>query len=213
MNKLFLTLTFVLTTMFSLYSQSFEGIVKYKNEFLNPDTVSEAQILATQEGSNYCLLKYYFKTNHYKSESMCGNEETYQMYDPISKLVYNWEKGSSQVVTSSTAISTEEILGIEYLNEKETVLGIECNMLVITSNNETIKLWYNKDNLKMDASLYEGHKSGNLEYILQQVGCLPLKIEVKGNMLHTVQTVTEINPQTLNDSEFVLPSFSKIVSE
>lgn len=218
MNKLFLTLLFVLSTMSSLFSQSFEGIVTYKNEFLNPDpeTITQeswnAQTLASLGERGYILLKYYYKGDRYKSESTEGDKEAFQMYDPISKLVYDWQKDSSQATTSNTTISTEEILGFEYLNEKETVLGIECNMLVITSNEGTMKLWYNNDYLKKEASLFSGHKSGNLEYILQKIGCIPLKIELKGSMIHAVQTVLKINSQTVDDSIFVLPTFSEVVN-
>lgn len=218
MNKLFLTFAFVLGTMFSVYSQSFEGVVKYKIQFLNPDPNKvtqaslDAQTLPSVGEAGYALLKYYYKGNYYKSESIEGNVESFQLYDPINKLVYDWQKNSNQASTDDTTISDNEILGIKYLTGKETVIGIACNMLVISTNEETIKLWYNDKYLKMDATLYSDHKSGNLDFILKKIGCIPLKMEQKGNMTHVVQTVLEIIPQNVDNSVFVLPTFSSVTS-
>ncbi|TRX00130.1 DUF4412 domain-containing protein [Flavobacterium gawalongense] len=218
MNRIFLTITLFLSTIVSLYSQSFEGTITYKNELINPDpaTITQetwnTQTMTSLGERGYILLKYYYKGNHYMSESIVGNEEGYQMYDPISKLVYDWQKGSSQATASNTTISTEVVSGIEYLNDKETILGIECNILVITSNEGTMKLWYNKEYLKMDALLYSGHKSGNFEYILNEIGCLPLRIEQKGNMTHAIQTAIEIKEQKLENTIFTLPTFSKVIN-
>ena len=215
--KIFLNCIVLLWSYFAL-SQTFEGTVTYKMELFNPNPEQipqatwDAQMKASLGDKGYMLQKYFYKKGNYISEITAGKEKGYQLFNPEDKLLYAWQKGSSEAVTINSTVYPDEIIEVEYLVEKETVLNIECNILIIKSKAGTMKLWYNKDYLKMDASFYQGHKYGHWERILTEIGCLPLKVEQRGYMSHAVQTALSFKEEKIEDTKFKLPTFTNIIA-
>ncbi|WP_299248416.1 hypothetical protein [uncultured Aquimarina sp.] len=199
-------------------SQTFEGTVTYKMELFNPNPEQipqatwDAQMKASLGEKGYMLQKYFYKKGNYISEITAGGEEGYQLYNPKDKLLYAWQKGSGQAITSDSTVYPDEIIEVEYLKEKETVLNIECNIVIIKSKAGTMKLWYNKGYLKMDASFYQGHAYGHWERMLKEIGCLPLKVEQKGYMSHAIQTALSFKEEKVADAKFKLPSFTNVIA-
>ncbi|MDR5591673.1 hypothetical protein [Christiangramia sp. SM2212] len=214
-NIILIILVFVCCSSFS---QSFEGTITYKTKLLNPNPEMilqetwDAQMKSSLGDKGYMLQKYFYKKENYISEITAGGEEGYQLYNPKDKLLYAWQKGSGQAVTINSTVYPDEIIEVEHLKEKETVLNIECNIVVIKSKAGTMKLWYNKKYLKMDASFYQGHIYGHWERILEEIECLPLKVEQRGYMSHAVQTALSFEEQEVDDSKFKLPTFTNIIS-
>lgn len=200
------------------FAQTFEGTVTYKMELFNPNPEQipqatwDAQMKASLGDKGYMVQKYFYKEGNYISEITAGGEEGYQLYNRKDKLLYAWQKGSGQAVTSNSTVYADEIIEVEYLKEKETVLEIECNIVVIKSKAGTMKLWYNKEHLKMDASFYQGHKYGHWERMLKEIGCLPLKVEQKGYMSHAVQTALSFKEEKVDDTKFNLPTFTNVIA-
>lgn len=199
-------------------AQNFEGTITYKMEVFNPnpDVITteqwETQKKATFGELGYIKQVYYYKGENYLCEMTIGDQEGYQLYNPKDKLLYSWQKGSNEAVSVDTTNFPDEISEVKYLEEKETLLGIVCNVMLISSKAGTMKIWYNKNKFKVDPSLYKGHVYGHWDRILQEIGCLPLKIEQKGYMYNGLQTAIDFKEQSIKDSKFILPTFTTVTA-
>ena len=102
-----------------MYGQIFEGTVTYKMELLNPNPEQipqatwDAQMKASLGEKGYMLQKYFYKKGNYISEITAGKEEGYQLYNPKDKLLYAWQKGSGQAVTSNSTVYPDEIIELQ----------------------------------------------------------------------------------------------------
>ncbi len=180
------------------------------NAEMIPQETWDAQMKTTLGEKGYMLQTYFYKENNYMSEIKAGKEEGYMVYNPKDKFIYSWQKGSNEALASDSSVYPDEIIKVEHLEEKETVLDIACSILVITSKAGTMKLWYNKKHLKMNPTFFIGHKFGHWDTILKEINYLPLKVEQKGFMTHLIQTVLSFEKQKIEDSKFKLPTFSKV---
>lgn len=203
----------------NFYGQNFEGSITYKMELINPNPeiipqkTWDMQMKSILGDKGYMVQKYFYKKNNYISEIITAKEEGYLLYNPKNKLLYAWQKGTNQAVVSKSTDNADEIIKIERLKGKETILNIECNIALITSKAGTMKIWYNNEYFKMSQSLYSGHKYGHWETILREFGCIPLKIEQKGYMSHGIQTVISFKKEKIDNSKFKLPNFEKIITK
>ena len=219
MRILKLQFTFLMFLLSSIYSfgQSFEGSITYKLEVLNPNPKmipdsSWREMLVSQFGERgYMIQKYFYKKDKYISEIDAGMQNGYQAYNPKTKLLYSWQANSDTVVTINTKNYIDNLIEITDSEALDTILGIPCKSIIVKSALGEMKLWYTSDYLKMDASLYQGHKYGHWEQILTKIGCLPMRMEQKGFMTNIVQTIIEFKEEPIADAKFSIPKFKKTI--
>ena len=159
----------------------------------------------------YGVQKIYYKGNRYFTEYSLGNEEGYQLYHPEDGLLYAWQAGSDSATTVNSKKYMDAAQGVSDADDTATILGIECKTMVVKGTFGESKYWYNSDYFKMDASLYEGHVYGNWEAVLNKIGSLPIKIEMKG-MAPAVLTMMDYKEEAVPDSKFELPNFKTITA-
>lgn len=199
------------------YGQSFEGIITYRLEAFNPnpklisDSVWQVNVKKEFGVKGEIIQTYYYKDENYKSETKSDVKIGYQVYNPKDKLIYSWNKESDTAITVDSRKYVDEFIEIKSTEDKDTILGIPCVSVLVKSKLSKITLWYNSDQLKIDAKHYTGHKYGHWEQITKELKCLPLKIEIKGFMVHMVQTAISFENKPLENKIFELPTFKQVL--
>lgn len=209
----------LLLTLMSIeaISQNFEGWIVYKMEALNPnpqiipDSIWKSGIKEQFGEKGYMIQKYYYKENNYISEIEAGKEKGYQAFNAKDKLLYSWQLNSDTAITADSKKSMDEFIEIIESESLDTIMGIPCKSIVVKSKMGQTTLWYNNNYFTIDAVLYKGHLYGHWEQILNRIGCLPLKMEQKSFMTHIVQTAMEYKVTAVNDKQFDIPKFKKII--
>ncbi|WP_026704369.1 hypothetical protein [Flavobacterium soli] len=215
-KKQFITFILALTCCLS-FGQNFEGWITYKLEALNPnpemipDSTWQKGIKEQFGERGYILQKYFYKKDKYVSQMEIGTQKGFQAFNPKDKLLYSWGMNSDTAVTVDSKMYLDAFKEILESDKTETILGIPCKSVIVKSNMGEMTLWYNPNYFKMDAVLFKGHKYGHWEEILKKIGCLPLKMEQKGFMAHTVQTILEYKVETLDDALFTIPKFKELI--
>lgn len=199
------------------FGQSFEGWINYKKESLNPNPAMIPDSIWQQVKKNssgergYDTHKYYYKNEKYMSEVETSKAKYIQAYNDNNKFLYLWQPNTDTVITFDSKRYMDEFVEIIDSKITDTILGIPCKSIILKSLMGEITLWYNEEYLKMDANLYSGHKFMHLDQILKKIGCLPLKMEQTGFMIHIVQTAIEFKEESISDSQFDIPTFKTIL--
>ncbi len=206
--------TFSLVT----YGQNFEGSITYKLETQNPnpEMISEEDfqkmLKETFGERGYIVQNYFYKGSNYISEMDVGKEVGFMAYNSEDGLLYSWQKDAETAVTLDSKKFMDEFVEILESEETETILDILCSSIIVKSKFGEMKIWYNKDQFKMDPKLYEEHKYGHWNEILKRIECLPLKIEQKGLMGQLTQTAIEFKAEAVEDSKFAIPKFKEVTA-
>ena len=192
------------------FGQSFEGTVTYEMEIKNPmpDKIPDSLFFASIGGASKFTQVYNYKDNLYKSEI----KETglVQSYDPKANRLYSYNAAKDSAAWSDGSKYMDELVEIRKLDEKETILGVECNVIVIKSTLAETTYYYS-DRYKMDPKLFKGHKYGLWEDYLKETGALPLKFVVKSPFSNMVTTAVDIKEEALSNDLFKLPKFKSVV--
>jgi hypothetical protein len=200
------------------FAQNFEGSITYKMEMLNPNSAlipdsSFQEIIKQQFGERgYMIQTYYYKGKNYISELDAGMQSGFQCYNPKDKLLYSWQVNNDTAITVDSRKYMDEVIEIMSSNETETILNIPCKVLILKSKMGSMKVWYNSEHFKTDPKLYKGHKYGHWEAMLNEIKCLPIKVEQTGFMTHVVQTATEYKETVVAEDKFKLPKFKVVIT-
>jgi hypothetical protein len=199
MKKLLLLLTILISI--PAFSQTFEGVVTYKNNFVSklPNVTNEQ--LGIMLGTE---LKYYIKGGDYKN-SFNGNFLQYQLYINKDNKLYNKLSNNETFLWNDTSVETEEILKTELNKGVVEILGLSCDELVLTCKSGVQKYYFNTS-LKIDASLYANHKGMNWAAYLSKSNAVPLKISVENQQFKLESVAIEIKPMALDSKIFELPA-------
>lgn len=199
-----------------VFGQNFEGSITYKVEAQNPNpemiTDSMWQVgMKEQFGERgHMLTTSYYKGANYYSEIDAGRSHGIQAFNPKDGLIYSWESGSEVAMTLDSKKSLDVFESISLLEETQTILDIECKSAVIKSQLGQMTVWYNPEHFTLDAAHYKGHIYGHWEQIMDELGCLPVKIEQQGFAGHIVMTAINFTEEKLSDDQFEIPNFKEV---
>ncbi len=212
-------LTIIITLIcFTGHGQSFEGTITYKVEALNPypENIADStwqEMLKEQFGERgYMLQKYFYKGGNYMSEIEAGGAAGFQVFNPQDGLIYSWQQNSDTSITLDSKKNMDVFTEMLPSEKTDTILGIPCTSVVVKSVFGQITLWYNSNYLKMDPSLFEGHIYGHWVNILEEIGCLPLKIHHEGFQGQVIQTAISFEEVSVEDKKFEIPEFKEVVA-
>jgi hypothetical protein len=197
-------------------AQSFEGVIVYQTKLYNPDTqnisdsVWNSSILEELGLDGSMKQTYYYKKSNYLIEIETKKTSGYQLFVPRRSMIYSWERNSDTAVAVNAAKSIDIVREVKELEGTETIAGVLCRKLLITTNFGEIIVWYNPDYLVTDPFLFREHHYNQWETILSHTRAIPFRIEQKNGMLHAVQTLVSFESKAINDSKFNLPEFTYI---
>ena len=197
-----ITATILLIGMTSTcFAQSnFEGEIIYHNKFISriPNITGEQigmMIGTTQE--------YFIKGASYESR-MNGRSITLQLYDHQTNRLYNKRPASDTLYWLDGATNTDDVVSFEIIKNREKVLGLDCDALVLNTKNDTITFYHNSK-YKVDAKLYTKHKYGNWFFFLSKSGALPLKTVMRSKQFIMESVAVEVKPMPLAANYFAIP--------
>lgn len=201
----------------SLFGQSFEGTITYSLEAFNPrpDIIPDSlwQYKKQEEwgGEGKVMQTYYYKGTSYMCKSVGGVNVGYQLYNADDSLIYTWKEGQDTAVTIDSRKALDEFVGIQETEERDTVLGMSCKVVIVKSKYSTSKIWYSKEHFQLDYEDFEKHKYGNWGEIIKVTGSIPLRVETEGFMTHTIQEVVDYKRKSLSQSVFDVPAFDYVM--
>jgi len=195
-------------------AQTFEGWVTYKIEHPQPDWIKDADwekgLIQKYGEKKYGIQKNYYKKEKYMEVVEEGSTKRYNVLNQSNGLLYAWKQQDKVAIAQDPKAQNPlvKLAGIEPLDEKATIMGIPCEAAWVNMGMTGYKIWYNPKHLPMSANYYEGMVYNNLEQMFGAIGCIPLKIEMPRMM---TMTAIEINGVPLNDEQFAIPDFEKVV--
>lgn len=203
----------VLLITSTAFGQNFEGWITYKIEMENPypgmmpDSIWQESIKKQWGERGYMVQKYFYKNGDYISEIEIGKQNGYQAYNPKDGLLYSWQEDSDTAITLNSKKYMDEFIEIVHPEKTDTIFNILCKSIVVKSKMGEMTLWYNSSYFKMDPKYYIGHIYGHWEQILEEIGCLPLKME----QASLTQTIIDFKEEAIDKNKFTIPTFKEII--
>ena len=149
-------------------------------------------------------FEYSIKNGDYKSISN-GTIFQWQLYINKENKIYNKFANSPKALWTDASLNEDAILKTEINKNVTTVLGYQCDELVLTCKSGVQKYYYNSSVLKADESLFTNHNYANWNQFLNTTKCLSLKSIIETEQFILESIVTEIIPTKLNKATFELP--------
>tara|TARA_A100000171_G_scaffold48657_1_gene56400 strand:+ start:1512 stop:2144 length:633 start_codon:yes stop_codon:yes gene_type:complete len=181
-------------------AQDFEGKITYKvtHESKMPN-VSNEQIGMLMGASQ----DYYIKNNHYKTLSN-GQYFQWQLYDASQNRLYSKMTVSDTLYWVDGSFEEGPLVSFKFLDNKEEVLGIECDVLeVVTETGKTT--YYFNSKYSINAELFKDHKFGGWSFYVEKTKSLPLKTIVENAEYNVISIASRIERMELEDAFFILP--------
>lgn len=201
---LYITVLFFVNTITA--QSNFEGIIKYKLSF--QDKTGE---MTDEESKQFMGSEqtYYIKGNKYKSV-MNGMLSLSQYYTGKDSIYTRMATGNSLMYTKSDELKEKVLL----VNEKKSVLkvmGKNCNLLEIKTNEGSVLYYYNSE-YKVNAEDYKNHKYSLWYYCLDKAGgALPLKLVANTSDVKLSIEAIKLEQKDLEDFIFEIPKGLQIV--
>jgi hypothetical protein len=204
MKKLTL-LSCLLLVVIKLNSQSFDGLIRYSNNYDSKDNnISSEQF-------NYLLgTKQIFaiKSGNYKSV-FNGKFIKLQIYRSDENRNYSLTAKSDTLYYEDYSKNIDKALSYEIKKNQDTILGVPCDLIIVKSLNSTTSIYFNSK-YSVDPEVYKNHKYGNWHYIISKTKSLPLKIINETDKFIMTSVATEIIPMKLEDNVFEIQNKDKI---
>ena len=96
------------------------------------------------------------------------------------------------------------MVSFKIVKNKEKVLGLDCDALVVYTKSDTTTFYYNSK-YKADARLYAKHKYVNWFFFLSKSGALHLKTVMRSKQFIMESVAVEVKPMQLAANYFVIP--------
>ncbi len=193
----------------TVYSQiSFEGIVTYKVTFRNPKPqMIPDSIWKKKLGADSSFTQtYYYKRDKFKNMIRKSNESIVQLFEPHSQKIYQYKLNSDTAYWANAVSTDNPIKAINVNEKKDTLMGVLCNSLIITTDFYKSTYFFSKK-YYIDENYYKNHLFGEWYPYLQKSHSIPLKIIMQGEFLNVEYTAIKIEEVKLKDDVFNVPKF------
>jgi hypothetical protein len=185
----------------TLFAQSFEGKITYKNSFKsNTPSITDEQFNAMM-GTTH---EYFIKGGSYKTVSN-GEFMQWQQYVNSDNKLYTKMANSEAAYWNDGAINQDEVLKAEINKGVADVLGYQCDEVILTCKSGVQKYYYSSQ-FPVDASVFAKHKYGNWYEFISRSKSLPLKIVMETPQFLYEGIAVEVKPMQLDKEMFLLPA-------
>ncbi|MBD77891.1 MAG: hypothetical protein CL840_02970 [Crocinitomicaceae bacterium] len=213
----FLVSLLAICTVFSSYSQEFEGRIRYvmdvqfsneEKEKMGPEKTAQVrQFMKQMYGGGMTI---YYKSGRLKivEHSSDGKKDDVRILNSIDSLVYDTSGRYSKVdwviespESSAKIKSTDVKLG----KTKERVLGRSCKSLTIGTVRGTQKIYLFDPTIMVKGSMFEAFKEDYWDIICSETNSLPLAIIDRDSKGELIFKASEIEEMKLEDVFFQIP--------
>jgi hypothetical protein len=198
--KYSITFLFIILSVLTSYSQTFEGEIVYQNTYKSHMPNLSDQQLTEMIGSKQ---EYYIKKGNYKSVTN-GNYAQWQLYVNADNKLYTKVSNTDTLLWNDGNENNDEVLGFTINKNAITILGYNCDELILTCKSGIQKYYFNSK-LAVDTKLYINHKYGNWYDYLSKANAVALKIVIDNAQFSFESVAIEIKPTAIKDEFFQLP--------
>ncbi|MCH2032050.1 MAG: DUF4412 domain-containing protein [Tenacibaculum sp.] len=202
----FLSFILLLVVNSIVAQKSFEGVITYKLSFHDKTGEMSDEEAAQFMGSEQV---YYIKGNKYKSV-MNGMLSMSQYYTGKDSIYTRMATGNNLMYLKSDE-QKEEVLSMKEKKSAAKIMGKNCDLLDITTNEGTTQYYFTSD-FKVNSEDYKNHKYGLWYYCLDKAnGSLPVKLIMDTEELKLTIEAVKVETKELDDAIFELPKGMNII--
>jgi len=203
-------LLLVVVLQCSGYSQNyFEGRIVYtlefklKNSNLNPDMLKEYL------GRGLTLL---FKDGNYYNRFDGGIYE-FQIYNKTDNRSYMKKRGSDTIYWSDCSLPGDKIQELKITGKKVTILGIECDQILVRYKEKSEVHYYNADSIPINPAWFKKFRRDDQYLVDEKQKSIDLKSEIEYEEFTAIQTAIKITREPLDENIFKLPANAILVKQ
>ena len=152
------------------FTQFFEGTITYSNSYKSKSPNLKDEQLNSMMGTTQ---EYYIKGGDYKS-IFNGSFFKIQLYTGSENKSYTLTAKSDSLYWEDYGRNKDVATKYEIENDKETVLRVLCDVLIVYTAKSKTYYYYNKK-YGVNPELFIRHQYGNWYYIISKTKGLPLK--------------------------------------
>ncbi len=159
---IFYTISLLLFQFTSQAQENFEGIIKFKSEFVDKTgEVPKEQIKKLMGDENV----FFLKEEKYKSEmnGLLNMKSFYNGSDTLFVKMYGTKSLMYELITKK---EEEKVLSHEFTKITKKIAGIDCKLLIVKTNKGVHKYYYS-DDVKIDPKYYKNHSLGLWNYFMK----------------------------------------------
>jgi hypothetical protein len=199
--KIILTLLLVSLISFSISGQIFEGKITYANSYQSKVAGLTNETLYAMMGTRQ---DYYIKGGKFKNV-FNGSFLKWQVYSPTQNKLYSLTAKTDTMYWDDCLPIKDEPVSYEIQKDKETLLGIVCDVLIISTKKQKMYFYFNPGKLLLDPSLFEDMNYSNWYYTISKTRALCYKTVIETQQFIVTSVVTEIAAMQLKDGFFDIP--------
>lgn len=205
MKKTIIMLFTVMAT-FTAIGQNFEGKISYSNTYKSKKWGVSDDYFKKMFGTKQ---DFYIKDSNYKA--ITNGTLQWTLYINKNNKLYSYNMDKETVYwTDATEQDSDDIVTNMEINKKvTTILGYECDEVILTSKSGTTTYYYSSQ-IVADAKLYSNHKAGNWYDFVKATNSLPLKTIVDGKYFYMESVAIAVKVLKLDAKAFSVPANSKV---
>jgi hypothetical protein len=188
------------------FSQNFEGKITYQASFKSKIPNVTDEMFTAMMGS---VQDYIIKGGNYKNVAN-GTLFQWQTYLSKDNKIYSKLANSPSILYNEGSENKNEVIKAEVNKNAVTILGYQCDELILTCKDGVQKFYYN-EKIKVDPKLFENHKYGNWYEVLTRTKSLPLKMVIDVSQFTSEMTASNVSAEKVDDKIFELPANVTVV--
>ena len=219
MTKIFVQTMFLTFCTMNLFSQSFEGTLRYK---INVETLDD--YLSEEIGDIEDMIEkedtitfLYSKRGDYVSVKRNEDNINWDVYINKDKVLYSLSDDSEIITALDVGIDLEEKLfgikpSIKLLEKKHKYEEFECNIVEVEWKTGIYRYFYDSLYFKVDdPDIYKGYNYDQWYNYLKISKSLPVIIEKEsGGFLKVTYSLIQYSDKKFNDELLTLPKMKEV---
>jgi len=195
--------------LMSSCSKYFEGTINYKTEYSNVRAPMTVEMMKEQNGETSVL---HFKKGNYLETYDAGEMKSQLFLRKEAKIYWESTYETNTYYWSRINLNNEEVLDYKITKNKETILGVVCDELMLKTNKGEKYYYYNSD-YPIKAKWYEGFTDAQKNFASEKMEAMYLKFISKNKFFTTEVIATDIKPGKVSEDIFKLPADAKLINE
>lgn len=187
------------------FTQSFEGTIIYSNTYKSKSPQLKDEQLNSMMGTKQ---EYFIKGGDYKS-IFNGSFIKMQLFKGAENRSYTLLAKSDTLYWEDCGKNKDLAVGYKIEKAEETVLGVSCDVLIVSTPKSKTHYYYNKK-YGINPALFTKHQYGNWYFIISKTKALPLKTIYEDEQFILTSTAVKIIPMHLDDSTFSILDKNKV---
>ncbi|MEO8854525.1 MAG: hypothetical protein ABI359_12150 [Ginsengibacter sp.] len=212
MNKISIVIGgFLLMTLNSIgqSQKNFEGEIIYQFDFISKMPKVDSKMIKNIVGSGSTLS---FKQGNYRHDYDGGIVE-FDIYNKEDNKAYFKKRNNDTIYWSDCSLPGNKIKNFKFASKKETILGIDCDQLIIEYEKKSEIHYYNSDSIITNPAWFKNFKTNGENLIDEKEKSIFLKSESDFDGFTMISIADKISRHKIDEKIFKIPANSILVLE